>query len=95
MDTTLELFSTVLLKYTSEFYFWYTAVVKVKSTEAILSARMNHFKILPYHHYHYYLLIVMLLRPVGLKEYASDTQSLGPIWPLSEVGTRVKILTTS
>ena len=47
----LELFSTAILEYPSEFFCWYIVVVELKVTETILSARMAHFKMLPYHHY--------------------------------------------
>ena len=49
-STNLELFRTALLNYRSEFFCWYIVVVKVKGTEAILSARMTNFTISLFHH---------------------------------------------
>ena len=46
----LELFRISLLNYPSELSCWYIVVLKGKLTEAIISARMNHFTIAPFHH---------------------------------------------
>ena len=45
-----ESFSTALLNYPYGFSCWCIVLVKVKLTEAIISARMTYFNILPYHH---------------------------------------------
>ena len=42
--------------------------------------------------YHSSLVIGMLLRLFGIKECAPGTRSIGPVWPLSEVGTWVRSL---